>query len=121
MTSDAEITHCGRTVSGNFVAWDLRWEGDLPEGSDVVWAMVVSDGVEEIRLVHEQVSGGRAQYVAGAGGREDVDPDADVSDHEITVRFRADVVGVAVEWPVWTAVLTVEGVEVSTMVVPTSS
>jgi hypothetical protein len=36
------------------------------------------------------------------------------------VRFPAEVVGVAVEWPVWTTVLTIEGEDVSHMVVPTS-
>ncbi len=120
MTSAPEITHCGRTVSGDFVAWDIRWEGELPEGAAVQWSMVVADEDEEVRLIHGLRGSAAEQYVVGAAGRDDVEPDADVSEHEITVRFPADVVGVAVEWPVWTAVLTVNGEDVSHQVCTTS-
>ena len=121
MTSAPEITHCGRTVSGDFVAWDVRWEGSLPADAEVQWSMVVEDGEEEVSLVHARSgSGGETQYVVGAAGRDDVEPDADLSDDEITVRFPAEVVGVAVEWPVWTAVLSIGGEDVSRMVVPSS-
>jgi hypothetical protein len=120
MTDALEIVNCGRTVSGDFVAWDMRWQGDLPDMADVQWSMVVSEGEEEIRLVHGRTHGRQTQYVVGAAGREDVEPDADVSDDEIVARFPADVVGVATGWPVWTAVLTVDQEDVSHMVVPTS-
>ena len=120
MTSTPEITNCGRTVSGDFVAWDVRWDGELPADVDVQWSMVVADGEEEVRLVHGRRGDVAEQYVVGAAGREDVDADADLSGGEITVRFPADVVGVAVEWPVWTAVLTVAGEDVSQRVVPTT-
>lgn len=118
MDSALEITHCGRTFSGGFVAWDVRWDGELPDGAGIEWSMVVADGDEEIRLVHGRRAGVAEQYVVGAAGREDVEPDADASEHEITVRFPADVVGVAVEWPVWTAVLTLDGEDVSRQVAP---
>ena len=121
MTSPPEITHCGRTVSGDFVAWDIRWEGGMPDGAVVQWSMVVADEDEEVRLIHGRRGSTTEQYVVGAGGREDVEPDADVSEHEITVRFPADLVGVAVEWPVWTAVVTVDGEDVSQMVCTVSS
>ena len=116
-----EIRHCGRTVAGDFLAFDIQWEGDLPESASVAWSMVVTgpDGSETVRLVHER--GAReAQYVEAATGRQDVDVDADVDDGEITVRFPANVVGVAVEWPVWTAVITADGEELATCVVPVS-
>jgi hypothetical protein len=85
---------------------------------DVQWSMVVADGEEEVRLVHGRRTGGAEQYVVGLTGREDTEPDADLSEGQITVRFPADLVGVAVEWPVWTAVLTVAGEDVSQRVVP---
>jgi hypothetical protein len=113
------IAHAGRTIAGDLVAFDVRWEGPLT-GSTVVWSMVVSDGVSEVRLCHERASGRPAgQYVVDEvtdRGR-DVTADADVGADEITVRFPADAVGVAVEWPVWTAVITVDGVDVANHVV----
>ncbi len=120
MTSTPEITNCGRTVAGDFVAWDVEWDGDLPDDADVQWSMVVADGEEEVRLVHGLRTDGIEQYIVGAAGRDDVEADADLSDGQITVRFPADLVGVAVEWPVWTAVLTVAGEDVSQQVVPTT-
>lgn len=123
MTSDAggpTIHNCGRTIAGGFVAFDMRWEGQVPPDADVQWSVCVSEGREEVRLVHARSARGVEQYVVGVAGREDVQPDADLSDDEITVRFRAEVVGVAVEWPVWTTVLTIDGEDVSHMVIPTS-
>jgi hypothetical protein len=118
MTSAPTIEHCGRTISGGFVAFDIRWQGELPAEADVQWSMVVSEGEEELSLVHARTGDAAGQYVVGRSGRDDVEPDADVSDNEITVRFAADVVGVAAEWPSWTAVLTVDGEDVSRQVVP---
>jgi hypothetical protein len=113
------ISHCGHTAAGDFIAFDIQWEGDLPDSGAVAWSMVVTgpDGTETMRLVHER-GAGEAQYVEAAAGRQDVDPDADLDDGEITVRFPANIVGVAVEWPVWTAVISVDGHEVSSCVVP---
>ena len=116
------IQHAGHTVTPELVAFDVRWEGDLG-GSTVVWSMVVSgSGAAEVRLCHERSAGGSApaaQYVVDreTGRRRDVEPDADVDDGEVTVRFPADVVGVAVEWPVWTAVVTVDGRDVASQLV----
>jgi hypothetical protein len=114
-----DIRHCGRTVAGDFIAFDIKWEGALPASSSVAWSMVLTgpDGTETIRLVHERGEQ-PAQYVEASTGRQDVDPDADIDDSEITVRFPANIVGVAVEWPVWTAVMTVDGEEAASCVVP---
>jgi hypothetical protein len=120
MTSAPVIEHCGRTVAGGFVAFDIRWQGDLPPEVDVQWAMVVSEGEEEVVLVHARGGGTVSHYVVGAAGRDDLEPDADVSDCEITARFPTEIVGVAVEWPVWTAVLTVDGEDVDRRVVQVS-
>ena len=38
---------------------------------------------------------------------------------EVTARFPAEVVGVAVEWPLWTAVVSVDGQVVAEQVIPT--
>ena len=119
MTSAPAIEHCGRTVANDVVAFDIRWQGEVPGDVNVQWSMVVADGEEEIRLIHGRSGGHDEQYVVGGAGRRDVEPDADVSEHEITVRFPAEAVGVAVEWPVWTAVLTIAGEDVSHQVVPT--
>ncbi|HET6563758.1 MAG TPA: hypothetical protein VFG72_17950 [Marmoricola sp.] len=114
------IEHAGRTTTGDLVAFDIRWEGGLA-GSTVVWSMVVAEAGSEVRLCHERVDGRpTGQYVVdgGTGRRHDVELDADLHDDEITVRFPADVVGVAVEWPVWKAVVTVDGQDVAHHVVP---
>lgn len=115
-----KISHCGRTVTTALVAYDIRWEGDL-SGSDVLWSMVVSspDSDETVHLAYARSAGEFAgQYVEASTGRQPVAEDADVDDGEITVRFPANLVGVAVEWPVWTAVLTIDGEHVSQLVVP---
>ena len=116
------IANAGRTIAGDLVAFDVRWEGSLP-GASVVWSMVVSDGASEVRLCHER-AGDEAvgQYVvdAASGRRRDVGVDADLQEDEITVRFPADAVGVAVEWPVWVAVVTVDGQDVAQQAVPVS-
>ena len=115
------IEHAGRTITDALVAFDVRWEGDLGGAGTVVWTMVVSDGASEVRLSHERRGGEVAvQYVVdgATGRRQEVPEDADVEDDGITARFPADVVGVAVEWPVWTAVITVDGEDVAHRVVP---
>jgi hypothetical protein len=45
-----------------------------------------------------------------------LDPDAEVGSAGITARFPTNVVGVAVEWPVWRAVITVDGADVAEQV-----
>lgn len=117
-----QIVGCGRTVAGGHVAYDISWDED-PAGGAVGWAMEIGspDDSETVRLVHELVDGGPSEQYAqdmGSGRRTSVEPDADLREHEITVRFPDDVVGVAAEWPTWKAVLTVDGVDVSSMVVP---
>jgi hypothetical protein len=115
------IAHAGRTTAGDLVAFDVRWEGPLA-GSSVGWSMVVSDGESEVRLCHERAGDSAAQYVVDgtSGRRQDVAVDADVGEDEITARFPADAVGVAVEWSVWVAVLTVDGKDVAQQAVPVS-
>ena len=116
-----EITHCGRTISGDVVGIDLRWEGDLASEQSVLFSMLVSseDDAEEIHLGHFRSGAEVEQFVddRASGRRHSVEPDADVDDHEIILRFPASVVGVAVEWPVWKAVITVDGQEVAARVV----
>jgi hypothetical protein len=108
------LQHAGRTLTDDLVAFDVRWEGELA-GATVTWTMVVSEGASEVRLCLERgADGATAQYVLDGetGRRQDVAVDADLDDDGVTARFPADVVGVAVEWPVWVAVLAVDGHEV---------
>ena len=118
--SDVTIEHCGRTVAGDYVAFDIQWEGTLPDTRSLEWTMVVTapDGEETVRLTYQQVNGSAGQHVEAAAGRVELDADADLDDGEVTVRFPANVVGVAVEWPVWTAVITADGEDLATCVVP---
>ena len=118
--SDVTIKHCGRTVAGEFVAFDIQWEGRLPDARSLAWAMVITapDGRETVRLTLQQVAGQATQHVEATSGRVELDADAEVDDGEVTVRFPANVVGVAVEWPVWKAVIIVDGEEVAARVVP---
>lgn len=116
-----QIIECGRTLAGAFVAFSIRWEGDLPSAGTVSWSMVVTsgDGSDELRLGYERAGGSFSeQYVHDrrSGRRQSVEDDADLGDDEITVRFPASVVGVAVEWPVWRAVIAVDGAEVTEQV-----
>jgi hypothetical protein len=111
----ASLQHAGRTLTDELVAFDVRWEGEL-DGATVRWTMVVSEGASEVRLCLERgADGATAQYVLDGetGRRQDVEVDADLDDHGVTARFPAEVVGVAVEWPVWVAVLTVDGQDVA--------
>jgi hypothetical protein len=117
-----EIRHCGRTVSGDVVGIDICWDGSLEPQQSVLWSMLVSseDGADEIHLGHLRSGEQSEQFVddLSSGRRESVEPDADVSDDEIVMRFPANVVGVAVHWPVWRAVITVDGREAAARVVP---
>ena len=116
-----EISHCGRTVSGDIVGIDLRWDGALEPQESVMWSVFVTseDGADEIHLGHLRSGGSVQQFVddRSTGRRQAVEPDADVSDDEIVVRFPTNVVGVAVDWPVWKAVITVDGEDLATRVV----
>lgn len=117
-----QITHCGRTIAGEFVAFDIRWEGSI-HGSTVLWSVVISndDGSERLQLGHERSVDGafRSQYVfsGNSAEKQELDEDADLRDGELTVRYPASIVGVAVEWPVWKAVLTVDGEDVDSQVI----
>ena len=112
------IVDCGRTMAGEVVAFDIKWDGDLPSDGSVVWSMLVTsqDGEEQVCLGYERVGGEFASQFVGAAAadrREEVAEDADFRESEITVRFPANVVGVAIEWPVWQAVLIVDGEQVA--------
>ena len=117
-----QISHCGRTIAGRFVAFDIRWEGDL-QGSTVLWSVVISseDGGERLQLGHERGADGsfRSQFVfsGNSADKQELDEDADLRDGELTVRYPASVVGVAVEWPVWRAVITVDGEDLDSHVI----
>ncbi len=113
-----EIVHAGRTETSKVVAFDIRWDGDLSGSDSVVWSVFVTsaDGQEAVELGYRVENGAFAgQYVHdhNSARRHDVDEDADLLEREITVRFPTDRVGVAVEWPTWRAVITVDGTEVA--------
>lgn len=117
------IEHSGRTVAADVVAFGVVWSGELPEGSQVAFvAVVTSDSGEEVvELCYEPPTGGaEAQYVVdrATGRRRDVDPDVTDSDGEVTVRFSAEVVGVAVDWPLWQAVIRAGGEEIARKAMP---
>jgi len=117
-----QISHCGRTIAGEFVAFDIRWEGEI-SGSTVLWSVMISseDGSERLQLGHERSGDGsfRSQFVfsGNSAEKQELDENADLRDQELTVRFPASVVGVAVEWPVWKAVLTVDGEDLDSQVI----
>jgi hypothetical protein len=116
-----EIRECGRTVGGGVVAFTITWDGPL-EGR-VAWVVTVTaeDSGERIALVHERDGGAFVgQYVEAEGRRTEVDEDADLGDDDVTARFPAEVVGVAVDWPVWKAALVVDGAAVSEQIIPTT-
>ena len=116
-----EITHCGRTISGDVVGIDIRWDGDLAAQGSVLWSMLVTsdDDSDEVHLGYVRSGDSVEQFVDDrtTGRRHSLEPDADVDDDEIILRFPTNVVGVAVEWPVWKAVITVDGQEVATRIV----
>ena len=118
MTASVTIEHCGRTVAASVVAFDIRWVGDLPEDAAMTWAVRVAsaDGGSGLELGHRRDRGRPAQYARDVttGREQEVGPDADLVDGGITVRFPLEVVGVAVEWPTWQAVVVVDGQDVAT-------
>ena len=115
-----EITECGRTLGGGLVVFDVRWEGE-PTG-ETVWAVRITsaDRAETVELGYARGHAGEQQYVAADGRRQPVETDVDVREGEITARFPEEVVGVAIEWPTWTAVLSVDGEVVAEHAVPTA-
>ena len=121
MTAPVRIEHCGRTVASSVVAFDIRWAGELPEEAVVSWVVRVTseDSGSRLELGHRRDRGRPEQYARDVttGRVEDDEPDADLEEGGITVRFPLDVVGVAVEWPTWQAVITVDGEDVSSRTV----
>jgi hypothetical protein len=119
MSARVDITECGRTVAGDVVAFTVEWDGE-PSG-EVVWAVRITsaDQAETVELGFARGAAGDQQYVEGDGRRQEVETDADLGDGELTARFPAEVVGVAVEWPVWSTVVRVDGDVVAERVVPT--
>lgn len=123
----AAIRECGRTVGGGIVVFDITWDGTLA-GTTVAWVVTVDDEEtsERVVLCHERAGGPEGpedtarQFVAADGRQHDVRVDATVEDDHVTARFPAEVVGVAAEWPVWKAVLVVDGTAVSEQVIPTT-
>jgi hypothetical protein len=112
-----QIVHGGRTVTDVVVAFDVRWDGDLAGAGSVLWSMVVTsqDGQESVQLGYRITGDSVEQFVHDLNGarRDDIDPDADLRDHEITVRFPTSRVGVAAHWPTWRAVITVDGEDIA--------
>src|SRR3954462_4615041 len=117
-----EIPNSGRTPGGGVAAFTIRWGGSPPGPETPTWSVAFGGGggSEGVRLVYECRDGDfAAQYVdeTSTGRRRDVDENADLRDHQITVRFPADLVGVAVQWPVWKASVAVPGEDTATAVV----
>ena len=120
----AEIRECGRTTGGGVVVFDVTWDGYLEAGT-VAWVVTIDndDDSERVVLCLERSGGSDGtvrQFVAADGRQQDVSLDATVEDDHVTVRFPADVVGVAVDWPVWKALLVLDGIAVSEQVIPTT-
>jgi hypothetical protein len=116
-----QILHCGRTVAGGWVAFDIRWDDDLSGNRSVLWSMVVTspEGAETVQLGYQLVDDGfSTQFVhdLATGRQHDVEQNADLGDREITVRFPAEVVGVAAHWPTWRGVINVDGSDVAEQV-----
>ncbi len=118
MTGQVAIEHCGRTTAATVVAFDIQWSGDLPADREVTWAVRVAGpyGDGRVELGHQRSGASRSQYALDltSGRCQEVGVDADLLDREITVRFPAEVVGLAVEWPTWQAVVLVNGQEIAT-------
>jgi hypothetical protein len=118
-----EIVECGRTIAGDLVAFTIEWDGE-PAG-EVSWVVRISsaDQAEAVVLgcsLGEDGGSADRQWVEAEGRRQDVEVDADLGEGEVTARFPAEVVGVAVEWPVWTAAIAVDGQTVAEQVIPTT-
>ena len=116
-----EIRECGRTVGGGVVAFTIAWDGELT--GTVAWVVPVTGDAsgDRVSLVHEREGGAvSGQYVEAEGRRTDVEEDASLGEDDITARFPAEVVGVAVDWPVWKAALVVDGTAVAEQIIPTT-
>ena len=117
MTGQVTIDHCGRTIAASVVAYDIRWTGELPEDREVTWAVrvVSDDGSSQVELGHRRDGARSSQYALdlSTGRTQEVAVDADHNGDEITVRFPADVVGLAIEWPIWRAVIEVDREDVT--------
>jgi hypothetical protein len=120
-TGSAEIRECGRTVGGGIVVFDVTWDGDLTGGT-VAWVVTIDneDSSERVVLCHERTGDDVRQFVAADGRQQDVRVDATIEDDHATVRFPDEIVGVAADWPVWQALLVVDGTAVSEQVIPTT-
>ena len=84
-----EIAHCGRTVAGGLVAFDITWDGDL--GGDVVWSVQIGndDGVFAAVQVHpmDRAAGGHVHAGCGRVRREK--PRKSSGHVEVAERIRA--------------------------------
>ncbi len=124
-SGEARIRECGRTVGGGIVVFDITWDGTL-DGTTVAWVVTIddADASERVVLCYEHSGGGgectARQFVAADGRQHEVRVDATVEDDHVTARFPAEIVGVAADWPVWMAVLVVDGTAVSEQLVPTT-
>ncbi len=122
MTGQVSIDHCGRTIAASVVAYDIRWTGELPSDREVTWAVrvVSDDGESQVELGHRRTGAQASQYALdlSTGRTLAARPDADLNGDEITVRFPADVVGFAIEWPTWQAVIEVDRQDVTLLAVP---
>ena len=122
MTGHVSIDHCGRTIAASVVAYDIQWTGDLPDDREVTWAVRVAsdDGGSRVELGYRRAGARASQYAQDltTGRIQEVAVDADLHGDAITVRFPADVVGFAVEWPTWQAVIEVDGRDVTLLAVP---
>ena len=118
-----EITGCGRTIAADVVAFTVRWSGEPPSSRTVTWAARVTgpDGREAVELGYQRSATEEHQYVADllTGKRQELAPDLEMDAGELTARFPASVVGVAVEWPTWHAVIAVDGNRLATRAITT--
>lgn len=113
-----KILRAGRTVTDDVVAYDIGWDDDLNGGESVLWSMLVTseDGDETVQLGYKVVDGVfSAQFVFDhvSARQVNVGEDVTLGEGEITVRFPTDVVGAAGQWPVWKAIITVDGSDVA--------
>ena len=117
----AQISECGRTIGGGVVVFDVTWDGTL-EGDTVAWVVTIDDEAasERVVLCRERTRDDVRQFVASEGRQQEVPVDATEEDGHLTARFPEEVVGVAATWPVWKALLVIDGTAVSEQVVPTT-
>ena len=118
-----EITGCGRTIAADVVAFTVQWSGEPPLHRTVTWAARVTgpDGREAVELGYQRAGDEEQQYVADllTGRRQELALDAEAEAGALTARFPASIVGVAVEWPTWHAVIAVDGNQLAAQVITT--